>query len=113
MRKLASPRRGRVYQGDVLAGLLVETEKGFRFTYDPAYLADAAAPAISLTLPKRAEPFESRHLFPFFFGLLAEGSMKDLQCRLLKIDEDDAFGRLLATLKGDVIGSVSVAADES
>ena len=111
--KRSLPRRGRVFQNGVLAGLLEETETGFHFTYDGAYLADSKAPAISLTLPKRVAPFQSPHLFPFFFGLLAEGSTKDLQCRLLKIDEKDHFGRLLATLKGDVIGSVSVAADET
>lgn len=112
-RASARVRRGRVSNNGVLAGLLEETDTGFRFTYDPSYLADLKAPAISLTLPKRPAPFESAHLFPFFFGLLAEGSTKDLQCRLLKLDEDDHFGRLLATLRGDVIGSVSVAPDES
>lgn len=97
-----------MFQNRILAGLLEEVPGGFRFTYETAYLADPSLPAVSLTLPKRAEPHESPHLFPFFFGILAEGSTKDLQCRLLKIDEEDHFGRLLATLGGDVIGSVHV-----
>lgn len=33
----------------------------------------------------------------FFFGLLSEGINKDIQCRLLKIDEDDDFTRLIQT----------------
>jgi HipA-like protein len=108
MKTVAGARRGRVSSNGVHAGDIEETDAGFRFTYDPTYLADPKAPAISLTLPKRQAPFESVHLFPFFFGLLAEGSAKDLQCRLLKLDEGDHFGRLLATLGGDAIGSVAV-----
>lgn len=100
--------RARVLQNGVLAGILEETASGYRFTYEPAYLADETAPPVSLTLPKRAEVYESPHLFSFFFGLLAEGSLKDLQCKLLKIDEEDHFGRLVATAGGDVIGSVTV-----
>jgi HipA-like protein len=113
MSKAKKPRRGLVYSNNILAGTLEETSSGFRFTYDPTYVADPKAHAISLTLPKRSTPFESPHLFPFFFGLLAEGSAKDLQCRLLKLDENDHFGRLLATLHGDFIGSVTVSADET
>ena len=101
-------RRGRVYNDGVLAGTLSEDAKGFEFVYDPAYLADERAPAVSLTLPKRKKPYRSPHLFPFFYGLLAEGSLKDLQCRILRIDEEDSFGRLLATAGGDTIGSVTV-----
>lgn len=106
-------RRGLVHNNGVLAGVIEETGAGFRFTYDRAYLVSPGTRAISLTLPKRAEPFESKHLFPFLFGLLAEGSTKDLQCRLLKLDENDHFGRLLATVRGDVIGSVSVLPEAS
>lgn len=105
------PARARVLQNGVLAGILEETGAGYRFTYDPTYLADPAAPAISLTLPRRAAPYESPHLFAFFSGLLAEGALKMLQCRTLKIDEGDDFGRLVATAGGDVIGSVTVEPD--
>lgn len=104
-------QRARVRENGVLAGILEETPAGYRFTYDRAYLADPTAPAISLTLPKREAPYESRHLFPFFYGLLAEGFLKNLQCKSLKIDEEDHFGRLVATAGGDVIGSVTVERD--
>lgn len=102
------PRKARILSANVVAGVLEETAEGFRFTYDPHYLADDEAPAISLTLPKRQEPFESPFLFSFFFGLLAEGSTKELQCRLLRLDENDHFGRLLRTAHSDVVGSVTV-----
>jgi serine/threonine-protein kinase HipA len=47
-------------------------------------------------------------LFPFFYGLLAEGENKDMQCRILKIDENDSFTRLLKTASEDTIGGVIV-----
>lgn len=47
-------------------------------------------------------------LFPFFFGLLAEGENKALECRLLRIDEDDHFSRLLRTCTTDTIGGITV-----
>jgi serine/threonine-protein kinase HipA len=90
------------------AGRLEETEKGFRFKYMVEYLADAKAPAVSLTLPKTSDAYESNFLFPFFFGLLAEGNLKAEQCVRLKLDENDAFGRLLLTAGSDTIGAVTV-----
>lgn len=66
------------------------------------------AVAASLTLPLDGGPFESPHLFPFFEGLLAEGSLHELQCRLHRIDPEDGFGLLLRTAASDVIGCVTV-----
>ena len=40
--------------------------------------------------------------------MLAEGANKAYQCRTLKIDEDDAFGLLLATAHTDTIGAITV-----
>ena len=51
----------------------------------------------SATLPKRKEEYRSKELFPFFYGLLAEGKQKERQCRELCIDENDHFTRLLET----------------
>ncbi len=101
-------RSGKVYCGGVLAGHIEELPDGYRFTYDAAYLTSPKTHSISLTLPKRAEPFTSEVLFPFFFGLLAEGILKDTQCRKLKLDENDHFGRLLKTAGSDTIGNVTV-----
>lgn len=101
-------RTGTVYYRDRVAGELVEDENGYLFRYAPDYLADASMPSVSLTLPKRAAPYRSPHLFSFFSGLLAEGVQKAIQCRYLRIDEDDEFGRLLATSRNDCIGAVYV-----
>jgi HipA-like protein len=101
-------RRGRVLRRDQVAGVLEETAAGFRFTYDAAYLNDSTTPPISLTLPKRSAPFEAATLFPCFIALLAEGALAEVQCRTLRLDEQDYFGRVLATCGGDVIGSLRV-----
>lgn len=101
-------RKGIVYYRDRAAGRLIETEEGYEFSYRPDYLSDSSVPSVSLTLPKSAEVYRSPHLFAFFAGLLAEGVQKDIQCRYLKIDEDDDFGRLLATSRYDCIGAVHV-----
>ncbi len=101
-------RKGKVYHRGLLAGRIEESADGYLFAYDSGYLLSQDAHAISLTLPRRQEPFLSKALFPFFFGLLAEGVLKDTQCRKLKLDENDHFGRLLKTAHADTIGAVTV-----
>lgn len=102
-------RRAKVFCRNIFAGILSKDAKSgeYEFRYDPEYLA-SRQPAISLTLPKQETPFESPVLFPFFFGLLAEGQNKAEQCRLLKIDEDDHFTFLLRTCDVETIGGVTV-----
>ncbi len=102
-------RKGNVYCRGSLAGCVEETADGYRFTYDTAYLTAPESRPISLTLPKRQGPHESKVLFPFFFGLLAEGILKETQCRKLKLDENDHFGRLLKTAHSDTVGAITVA----
>lgn len=101
-------RAGIVSVGGVRAGRIEETPKGFLFLYEPDYLAREDATAVSLTLPLQSEPFESPNLFAFFEGLLAEGSLRSMQSRQYKIDEEDSFGLLLQTTSADVIGNVTV-----
>ncbi len=99
-------RHARVYFRDRPAGMLSEMPGGgYRFTYDPAYLADGTA--ISLTLPLQIEPFESSRLFPFFAGLVPEGWYLRIVAPTIKVDENDVFGLLLHTC-GDCIGAVSL-----
>ncbi len=105
-------REGKVYCRGALAGRLEEGPEGYRFTYDAGYLASARPRPISLTLPIRGEPYTSRYLPPFFFGLLAEGILKETQCRKLKLDENDHFGRLLKTAHSDTIGDVTVVEEQ-
>ena len=100
-------RRGTVYVDDLIAGFIEETTDGYVFKYDSRYLNQPNAQAVSLTLPLRPQPYVSATLFSFFCGLLAEGSLAEMQCRTLKLDERDTFGRLLETCH-DTIGAVTV-----
>ena len=104
-------RRGRVYCDGMVAGHVEETPDGYRFAYDSGYLTKPGTRSISLALPKRHEPYASKVLFPFFYGLLAEGILKATQCRKLKLDENDHFGRLLKTAHSDTVGTVTVEED--
>jgi HipA-like protein len=101
-------RRADIYCRGVHAGVLTQDSDGYVFEYLPAYLMNPALPPISLTFPKREAVFRSAVLFAFFFGLLAEGEDKLLQCRLLKIDESDHFTRLLKTCAAETIGGITV-----
>jgi HipA-like protein len=101
-------RKASVYYRDTLAGILSQDSEGYVFEYLPEYLGNPALPAISLTLPKQEAASRSPVLFPFFFGLLAEGDNKALQCRLLRIDENDHFTRLLRTCATETIGGITV-----
>lgn len=101
-------RSGTVMVNGIPAGVLSEEFGEYRFSYNAEYLADASAPPVSLTLPKRPEPYVDDKLFPFFAGLLTEGVTMELQCRQLKLDKNDLFGRLLGTVHGDAIGNVTV-----
>ena len=101
---------GKVYCCDVFAGTLTRDPEGFRFRYDDAYFSNPSLPDVSATLPKTQIEYRSKVLFPFFFGLLAEGIQKERQCRELKIDERDHFTRLLETSAYGAIGAVYVTA---
>lgn len=102
-------RRLAIYVNNQLAGVLTEKElgRGYQFKYDDSYLNSDYNP-ISLTLPKRAEPFESEYLFPFFSNLLPEGSLRKVICRSSRTDEKDLFGMLMATEGTDMIGAINV-----
>lgn len=101
-------KKGTVFYNERFAGYIAKEDDNYYFTYAEDYLASDENPSISLTLPRRKEPFVSRHLFPFFFGLLAEGDNKELQCRTLLIDEDDHFTRLIRTAGKDTIGGITI-----
>ena len=103
-----SDKKAGVYFNGALAGYLSKLNDRYSFQYDNNYLTDPNNPSISITLPKRSEPYYSEILFPFFYGLLTEGDNKELQCRILKIDEADNFTRLIKTAGFDTIGGITV-----
>jgi serine/threonine-protein kinase HipA len=106
-------RKANVCCRGIPAGVLSDDEEaGYQFQYRADYL-NSPNPPISLTLPKQEAEFRSPVLFPYFFGLLAEGEEKSLQCRIYKIDENDSFSRLLKTCETETIGGVTVSEVEA
>ncbi|MDR1974624.1 MAG: HipA N-terminal domain-containing protein [Bacteroidales bacterium] len=102
-------RKGNVYCNGILAGEIIEqSREHYIFRYDDAYFSNSSMPAISLTLQKNNKEYVSPTLFPFFSNLISEGVNRIVQSRILKIDENDDFGLLLATATNDTIGKITV-----
>ena len=100
-------RTAYVYVRNTFAGTLKETDAGYSFLYDPAYLNSDHATHVSLTLPLQAEEYTAKTLFSFFDGLIPEGWLLDIVSRNWKIDRRDRFGLLLVACK-DPIGNVQI-----
>ena len=102
-------QKAKVYRNGEEIGLLQKDDAGvYSFQYASGYLQNEEALSISVHFPLREEVFSSNILFPFFFNLLAEGSIKEMQCRELKIDSDDHFTRLVKTTEFNTIGSITL-----
>jgi len=101
-------RQAAVYMNERRAGTLRQEPGRYVFEYEPAYFADPESPAISLTLPKNQRVHLAPVLFPFFSGLLTEGTNHSIQVRALRIDERDEFSLLLATAQQQTIGAITV-----
>ena len=95
-----------LYDG-VLAARLSETDEGYVLEYDEQYLQQLGSKPISLTLPKKKEPYSSKVLFPFFDGLIPEGWLLDIAVDHWKVKANDRFELLLTTCR-DSIGAVTV-----
>lgn len=105
-------RSGLVYVQNQLAGNISETDEGYRFLYNEDYLNRPDAVSVSLTLPLRKEPYESKVLFPFFDGLIPEGWLLNVVIHNWKLDRKDRFGLLLAACR-DCIGDVRIEPEET
>ena len=102
-------QRGEVYRNGSYVGIIERDDNNiYSFQYIKEYLEHPTAQSISVTFPLQAEPFISNNLFAFFYQFLAEGSLKELQCKELRIDIDDDFSRLLKTTQDDTIGSITI-----
>lgn len=102
-------QKGKVYRNKIYAGLLSKvSDKEYIFQYDKEYLGKDSSKAISVNFPLQEKEYRSNHMFAFFFNMLAEGSMKDLQCKQLRIDNEDNFSRLLKTTNMNTIGSITL-----
>ena len=76
-----------VYVKGIEAGVLARFRHGgYEFRYTRAY-RESPRPSVAFSIPKRKAVHRSQVLFPFFYGLLAEGAQKRMQCRTMRIDE--------------------------
>lgn len=102
-------RSAEVYYNDELAGVLTEKSRNkYLFHYTDAWFINDRKPPVSLTMPKNRQEYENDSLFPVFFNMLSEGANKSLQCKLLRIDENDFFGLLMASAQYDTIGAITI-----
>jgi len=102
-------RAAEVYYNGELAGILTEISRSeYRFRYDDSWFANERKQHVSLTLPKSRQEYINESLFPFFFNMLSEGFNRKLQSKMLKIDEKDYFGLLMATARYDTIGAITI-----
>lgn len=100
-------KKADVFYRETKVGQLVEDDNGYSFCYDAAYLASENAVPISLTLPLRAEAYESPVLFPFFDGLIPEGWLLDVASKNWKLNPNDRMGLLMTCCK-DCIGAIGI-----
>ncbi len=65
-------RKGKVFFKDYFAGVIEETDSGYRFTYENDYLSMENCSPISKTLPVDKEVYTPNTIFSFFVGLIPE-----------------------------------------
>jgi serine/threonine-protein kinase HipA len=95
------------WDGRVAGSLYLDAFGEIQFAYDPVWLADPRAPALSFSLPKQAEPFQRRDCQPFFGGILPEEGQRTAIARALGVSVDNEF-RLLEHLGGEVAGALTL-----
>ena len=100
-------REAHVYHDGTFAGILQESDEGYLFVYDSAYLAAVDAKPVSLPLPKQTAPHVNSTMFPFFDGLIPEGWLLEVACETWKVDRRDRMGLLMVACE-DCIGAVTV-----
>lgn len=96
-----------VYLFDVRAGSLVPRGRGVRFTYTPEALEDDGLPALSVSLPKRPEPYPDSRSGPFFRNLLPEQAYRRLVAAAVGTAPDNSLA-LLGAIGGECPGAVSI-----
>lgn len=100
-------RVAKVYIHDQLAGYLTEDEHGYAFRYTTEYLGLFTGESVSVTLPIDDSTYRSRHLFPFFDGLIPEGWLLEIAEKNWKLNTRDRMGLLLVACR-ECIGAVSI-----
>lgn len=96
----------------VRIGKLYLTQGRLTFQYTEDALASASTPALSVSLPKRVEPFNDHEARPYFAGLLPEGRLRNLIGTKVQVSRQNEFG-LLREIGGECAGAVSITVGEA
>ena len=96
-----------VFLFDERVGTLQSGQGKLSFTYEPQWLNQTSARALSLALPLQAEPFDNEAAQAFFAGLLPEGSLRKLLLRQFQLSDANTLG-LLDEIGGECAGAVSL-----
>lgn len=83
----------------------LRSPEDWTFIYDGRYV-EAGAPALSVTMPPREEPWRGAVVRNWFCNLLPEGAVRQAIVHRLRIPHDDFA--LLAAIGGECAGAVSV-----
>ena len=101
-------RTAEIFYDDTLAGILTETNEGhFIFQYNEKYVFENPDQFLTFGMPVTKYPYQDKHLFSFFEGLIPEGWLLDIAKTHHKINPNDRMGLLLACCQ-NCIGAVSV-----
>ena len=101
-----------VYLYDRYVGTIERRRQGMRFTYAETAVADGTVPALSISLPKRPEPYPDREASPFFRNLLPEDAYRRLVTTAARTNPGDSIA-LLGAIGGECAGAVSIWPDDS
>ena len=96
-----------VWLSDARVGTLALAGGRLSFRYNPDWLAEPRAVALSCSLPLQAETFDDHQCRPFFAGLLPEGHLRRLIARYLQVSGQNDFA-LLTALGGECAGAISL-----
>jgi serine/threonine-protein kinase HipA len=96
-----------VYLHDRPVGSIEKRGAGIRFTYAEAAVEDPATPALSISLPKRPEPYSDRYASPYFRNLLPEQAYRGLVAAAAGTTPGDTAA-LLGVVGAECPGAVSI-----
>ncbi|MFN2427727.1 MAG: type II toxin-antitoxin system HipA family toxin [Candidatus Binatia bacterium] len=95
------------WEGRLVGHLTQDRHGELGFAYSPGWLNDDQTQPLSVSLPKRAEPFTRHECRPFFGGLLPEENQRDAAAQALGVSRSNDFA-LLDRLGGDVAGALQL-----
>ena len=96
-----------IYLYNVRVGTLTPRGRGVRFAYADEALRNERLPALSLSLPKRVDPFPDSEAGPFFRNLLPEQAFRRLVASAAGTAPENSVA-LLGAIGGECPGAVSI-----